>query len=330
MTEKGLAWCGKIMSLTPIDGADMIELADIVCGPGGRWKGVVRKGEFTADQLVEVYVQDALLPRDNPRFAFMEKRDWRIRMVRLKGVPSECLIMPWEQDFEPVVGTNITTVVGVQKYQREVPWHLAGDMAGPFPSFIPRTDEPNFQSVPHLVEALRGELVYATIKYDGSSGTAFWQDDALHVCSRNWDMKDKPGTVAWELARKYNLAKWMWQYDDYAIQYEMIGPKIQGNPLGLKEAEIRVFNVWSREINDYLGVTALREFCDYTGLPMVEVVWEGIFNPTDDEAIRKMAEQVYPNGKQAEGVVIRPIYGMRYMGERVSVKVINLLYKESR
>jgi len=29
MTNKGLAWCGKIVSLTPIENADLIEAADV-------------------------------------------------------------------------------------------------------------------------------------------------------------------------------------------------------------------------------------------------------------------------------------------------------------
>lgn len=330
MTNKGLAWCGKIMSLAPIENADLIEAADVVCGQGGRWAGVVRKGEFTEGQLVEVYVQDALLPRDNPRFAFMEKRDWRIRMVRLRGVPSECLIMPWEQDFPPVIGDNITDRVGVQKFEREVPMHLAGDIAGAWPSFIPKTDEPNFQSAPYLAEALRGHLCYATIKYDGSSGTAFWKDGELHVCSRNWELKDKPGTAAWELARKYDLARILSVYDDYAIQFEMLGPKIQKNPLGLKEPEIRVFNVWSFYLNDYLDLDGTRTFCTMTGLPMVDIVTEQDEFDLTNEELRKLAEQTYPNGRPAEGIVVRPVYRTRVLGERLSFKVINLLYREAK
>jgi RNA ligase (TIGR02306 family) len=329
MTE-GYAWCGKIVSLSLIDGADRIESAEVVCGPGGRWAGVVKKGEFSVGDLVEVYVQDALLPRDNQRFAFMENRGWRIRIACFKGAPSECLIMPWEQDFEPVVCDDITRRVGVKKFEREVPWFLAGDMAGSFPSFIPKTDEPNWQSVPHMVEALLGQPYYATIKYDGSSGTAYWADGALHVCSRDWELKDKQGTTAWELARKYDLARWLRDCDDYAIQFEMIGPKIQGNPLGLKSPEIRVFNVWSmHNEQEYGGMNDLVEFCTFTSLPMVEVVKQGVFNPGDDEAIRAMSSWKYPNGTQAEGVVVRPVYPIRVSGKRLSFKIINPAYKEA-
>lgn len=326
----GYAWCGKIVSLSVIDGADKIESAEVACGQGGNWTGVVKKGEFSTGDLVEVYTQDALLPRDDQRFAFMENRDWRIRIARFRGAPSECLIMPWKQDFDPVFGDDITERVGVKKFERKVPWFLSGDMAGPFPPFIPKTDEPNWQKVPHMVEGLRGHNYYATIKYDGSSGTAYWADGSLHVCSRNWELKDKPGVVAWELARKYDLARVLRDWDDYAIQFEMIGPKIQGNPLGLESPQIRVFNAWSmHNEREYCCVYDLMEFCKFTSLPMVEIVKSGVFDPLDNEAIRSMSSWKYPNGAQAEGVVVRPVFPMRVNGERLSFKIINPAYKES-
>jgi RNA ligase (TIGR02306 family) len=330
--NRGLAWCGKIIEINPIPGADLIEAATVVCGPGGRWQGVVKKGDFAENDFCEVYVQDALLPQIE-RFAFMEPRGWRIRMMRLKGVPSECLIMSWEQDFEPVIGDNITERVGVTKYEREVSLSLAGDQAGPFPGFIPKTDEPNFQGVTHLVNALYGREWYATLKYDGSSGTAYWKDGELHMCSRNHEMKDKPGTAVWELARKYNLAgvleKWASLGINLAVQFEMVGPKIQKNPLGLKETEIRIFNLytWGGPNAGYFGPDALTVFCDEHGLPMVDTVRQGEFFDLDSEALRKLAEQKYPNGRHAEGIVVRPRKEMRVLGERVSFKVINLLYR---
>lgn len=43
---------------------------------------------------------------------------------------------------------------------------------------------------------------------------------------------------------------------------------------------------------------------------------------------RKLAECKYANGRQAEGIVVRPLYPMRVGNERLSFKVLNLLYKE--
>lgn len=40
------SYLGKIMSLAPIMDADRIEAATVVAGIGGKWNGVVKKGEF--------------------------------------------------------------------------------------------------------------------------------------------------------------------------------------------------------------------------------------------------------------------------------------------
>lgn len=87
---EGLVYIGKILALHPIDGADRIQRAEVVCGKGGRWSGVVQKEQFHDGDPCQVYLQDTLLPH-LPEFAFMEPRGWRIRQMKFKGVPSECL-----------------------------------------------------------------------------------------------------------------------------------------------------------------------------------------------------------------------------------------------
>ena len=88
-----LAYVGQVITVYPIHGADRIESLEVVCGKGGRWRGTAKKSEFAVGELCEVYLQDALLPQTE-RYAFLEQRGWRVRMMRLRGVPSECLIMP--------------------------------------------------------------------------------------------------------------------------------------------------------------------------------------------------------------------------------------------
>ena len=140
---KALAIIGKIIATAPIDGADRIQQATVVCGTSGKWQGVVGK-DISIGDIVMVFLQDAILPPD-PRWAFMEKHHWRVRMARFKGVPSECLIVPDGSNMPP--GTDMTEALGVTKYEKPIPAGMAGDMVGAFPGFIPKTDETNFQAV---------------------------------------------------------------------------------------------------------------------------------------------------------------------------------------
>jgi RNA ligase (TIGR02306 family) len=114
-----------------------------------------------------------------------------------------------------------------------------------------------------------------------------------------------------------------------AIQAELVGPGIQKNPLGLQGVDIRVFNVYYIDERRYGNYAELVKVCNDLGLPMVELVYKGTFAWNTDEDLRHLAEGVvYKTGKPAEGVVIRPTTEMRISNERVSCKIINLLYKE--
>lgn len=322
-----LAYIGQVTHIYPIPGADFIESLEVVCGPGGRWRGTAKKGDFDPGDRCEVYLQDALLPQSE-RFAFLEARHWRIRMVRLKGVPSECLIMPLTDTTASLeVGVDITDLAGVTKYEKPLSANIGGDILGHFPSFVPKTDEPNFQRAPDLVAALQGRPFYATLKADGSSGTVFWDSDGtVHACSRNFELKERPDTAVWQLVARYNLAQ---QRLPLALQFEIVGPGVQKNRLGLKELELRLFNVWHIEQRRYLDFADMLAVARSLGLPVVDLVEVGeAFTLRDDEALRRYAERSYPNGATAEGVVIRPTQEMQVDGERLSFKVINLLYRD--
>lgn len=325
--NSGLVYIGKVNAIFPIPDADRIESLEVVCGTGGKWRGSAVKRQFQVGDLCEVYLQDSLVPHTE-RFAFMERRGWRVRMERQRGMPSECLIMPCETLGN--VGTDITEASGVTKYEKVMPANIGGDILGTFPSYIPKTDEPNFQRVPHLVEALIGQPWYATVKADGSSGTVFWQDGSIHGCSRNYELKDLPGTAVWQLIRRYKLDEHLAIFPDFVLQFEIVGPGIQGNPLGLKQVDLRLFNVYDKGQHEYVPLYEMVRLAHFLELPTVEIIETGeAFPAMTDDDLRKYAERTYQNGRKAEGIVIRSTGQTRVEGERLSFKVINLLYKEA-
>lgn len=317
----GLVYIGKIIEVKEIPGANKIEAVTAVCGAGGKWSGVVQKNQFVLGDLCEVYLQDSLLPK-TPEFSFMERHGWRIKMSRFLGVPSEALIMPLTIDG--YVGFDITDLVGVTKYEKPMPAYIGGDVLGNFPSFIPKTDEPNFQRVPEMVLALQGEKFYATIKMDGSSGTMYNHNEHFGVCSRNLELKQTNNNAFWRVASRYKDTL----PSGFAVQFEVVGPGIQGNPVGLKEVSMFAFNVYDIPNHEYFSFPNFRKFCYKHDIPMVPVIsWDSRLNLNDD-GLRNYAEQTYDNSKSAEGIVVRPMFEQRMpSGDRLSFKVINLLYK---
>lgn len=325
MAEK-LVYIGKIVDLQPIPNADKIVSATVVCGAGGKWVGVVGKEQFTVGDLCRVYLQDSLLPKTE-EFAFMEKQGYRVRIQRFRGVPSECLIMPLIADEGTYqVGDDITELADVTKYDKPLPASLQGVARGNFPSFIPKTDEPNFQTAEHLVQALYGLPYYITTKCDGSSATVYWHEGHFGVCSRNLELEESDTNIIWQLAKQHDLPAKM-AGTPIAIQWETCGPGIQGNPMGLSKPELFVFNAYDTELHQYYGAKALRAFCQVLELQMVPLIAsDSSFPYTTADELRKLAEGQCANGRQREGVVIRAQQETRVNGDRLSFKVINPLY----
>lgn len=319
-----LAVIGKITSLKPIPGADRIRHAEVDCGSSGKWSGVVGL-DIQLGELVTVFLQDAVLPADNERWEFMSRYNWRVRMARFKGVPSECVIIPGAPDLP--VGTDLTQALGVTKYNKPLPPALAGDAVGNFPGFIPKTDEPNFQTVDDVLTLIELSEWVATLKCDGTSCTA-WNDDAgeLHVASRNLELREfnanGAGNTYWRTARQYDLSKLP---AGHAIQFEIVGPGIQSNPMGLTQVEARAFTLhqFAGDMKGRCTHAEMQAAADAIGMPVAKVLMHGELGcvlTADD--LRGMADIKYDNGKPAEGIVIRATEGSW------STKVINLNYRD--
>ena len=327
--KPGMAYIGKILQLSDIPDADFILRADVVCGRGGKWSGVIRKGDAEEGDSVVVFMPDAIVPSDVPELAFMEKHKYRVRPMRLRGCPSEVLIMPVEaMNIEAEIGTDVTDLLGVLKYEKEIPLSLSGIMAGAFPSFIPKTDEPNFQAVPEMREALVGKECVITAKVDGSSQTFYHRDGHFGGCSRNWELRDTPAAAVWVIAHRYEIMDILAGMGNFAVQWEAVGPKIQGNPLELSQVEPRVFDVWDIDGQKHLDFQDTGGVALDLGLPTVQLDLMGTYRGYTDDNLRKLAEGTYESGRQREGIVVRPVREMRVQGERLSFKVKNLLYRE--
>lgn len=312
-----VAVVGMVTQLIPIPGADFIEQAIVDCGDAGEWSGVVAKGIGTGG-LVTVFLQDALLPDNDPRWDFMSRHKFRVRMARFKGIPSECVIIPGAPN-KPL-GFDLMEALGVTKYSKPLPSEMQGAAKGNFPPFIPKTDETNFQRVRGLQALMDGTDWYVTVKADGTSCTAYVDDQGLHVCSRNLELKEfddeGAGNLYWRTARKYGLEA---LESGLALQFEIIGPSVQANPMGLADIEIRVFTGFDIQTQKRLPWSELADVCSELKLPMASLVREGSGSLAVDE-LRDLSEITYPNGKPGEGVVIRS------QDSSWSFKVINLKY----
>jgi len=90
--QNSVCYVARIGEVKPIEGADNIELAVI-----GGWNCIVKKGEYTHRDLVVVATTDAVIPQelsDAMNVTNYLRKGQRVRTVKLRGVYSECLIIP--------------------------------------------------------------------------------------------------------------------------------------------------------------------------------------------------------------------------------------------
>jgi RNA ligase (TIGR02306 family) len=330
--QRALASIQRITSLTPIAGADRIELARVA-----GWQCVVKTGEFRAGELA-LYLELDAIPPELPAFSWLwqpkgqagvaRPDTFRIRTLRLRGTLSQGLLVRLEQVALGDVheGEDVTARLGVTKYEPPAPSGM-GDWRAPFPSLVPKTDELRVQAAPAVLDELRGKPFVATVKMDGTSATFVMVDGALHVCGRNHSIAEGEN-LYWYVAKKHRLAEAL-AGSALAVQGEVVGPGIQKNPAGLSDKSLFVFNVYDTRAGEHLGDAELRAFCATHGLTPVPVAFSGErFDETVDSLLTK-AEGVYPGtSHQREGIVVRPRVAQRsaVLGGRLSFKAISNRY----
>lgn len=95
------------------------------------------------------------------------------------------------------------------------------------------------------------------------------------VCSRNLELRfdpDSPGTF-WSVALKYDIIQKLADFGrSVAIQGELIGPGIQGNPYNLTEHDFYVYDIFDIEAQEYMLPNVVQSACRVFGLRNVPVL----------------------------------------------------------
>lgn len=340
----------KIEELTPIEGADNIEKARIK-----DWYCVVKKGEFKEGDACVYHEIDCFLPIIEP-YEFLRKgskpkkmlvdgkevEGFKLKTVKLRGVISQGLALPLKvltnYSIIPLsqtdIGDNVTEALGILKYEQPIPASLTGTMKGFFPSFLPKTDEERVQNIGEAIERNQEKLFYISEKLDGCSFTAYQYNGEFGVCSRNIELLETKDNTHWKIARKYNLIDII--SEGIAIQGEVVGSGIQGNPYKLNDQKLYIFNIFDIKEQKYFDFYELLTFCKDNNLTTVPII-------NSEFALNNSVENLLDiaNGKSVlnsdvirEGLVFRPlneeIEEVNGVRQRFSFKVISNEYLLNR
>jgi RNA ligase (TIGR02306 family) len=166
-----VCFVGKVTEIKPIEGADNIELV-VVNG----WNCISKKDENYVDQLVVIATTDAVIPQslsDEIGVTNYLRKGGRVRTIKLRGVYSECLIIPYAMDpkLTELEGKDMMEILGITKYEppvRQV--QLAGGRKVKYkdnPNFHVYYKFPNLKNVPGLFN--EDDIVEITRKIHGTN-----------------------------------------------------------------------------------------------------------------------------------------------------------------
>jgi RNA ligase (TIGR02306 family) len=329
-----------IKSIKNHNNADSLELLEVL-----GWQVVAKKGIHKEGDKVVFITIDTIVPRYSWSEFLVDQKNpdkpIRIKNIKLRGEYSSGLVIPLSEFPEQfaettVVGENLTELLGIQKYVKEIPANLSGETLGDFPTgIISKTDEDNGLNDPELVDRVLSHDDHITItqKLDGSSVTLIVENGELsQVCTRNLSKKETENNTFWKAARKLTIPK-NWTG---VIQGELCGNGIQRNQLKLQDVKIFVFQI--SQDRKYMNYEDMKSFCENSlhcdVVPLVvkfEVdatikLWT---NPL--QKLQELADQQkYPSGLDGEGIVVRPSsYPRSYSSRRpLGFKLINRNYKD--
>jgi RNA ligase (TIGR02306 family) len=265
-----MATVRRIDAINPIPDADAIEVATV-----GGWRVVVKKGEFAVGDLAVYCEIDSWIPIEVAPFLQKGDRGYeyegvignRLKTVKLRGQLSQGLLLPVADRFEDKVvlsaidsttfieGDDVSEALNIRKWEAPIPAQLAGEVRGAFPGFIPKTDQERVQNLTteYVEWQAAGAEWEVTEKLDGSSMTVYVMGDDVGVCSRNLNLRETPGNSLWSVARRNELMdKIQHTKRNLALQGELIGEGIQGNPYRIRGQEFYLFDIYDIDAGRYL------------------------------------------------------------------------------
>jgi len=244
--QNSVCFIAKINEVKAIEGADNIEQVVV-----GGWNAITKKGEFKVGDETIIATTDAVIPEtlsEDMGVTNYLRKGSRVRTVKLRGVYSECLIIPMKYlsgrttmgDWDLKAGSDCMGFLGITKYEPPVKQiQLASGRK------IKWRDNQNFHiyyKFPNLknVEGMFTEQdeVQITRKIHGTnarygivkkSKLSFWDKvkkflriaDALvdyeyiygsHNCEKGSDSQGFYSTDVWRtIAEKYDIKAKLWQ-----------------------------------------------------------------------------------------------------------------------
>jgi len=357
--QNSVCFVAKIKEVKEIQGADNIELVTIE-----GWGSIVQKGKHKEGDLAVVATVDAVIPQDLSDAINVTnylRNGQRVRTVKLRGVYSECLIIPVAENglYE---GKDMMDALKIYKYEPPaVQVQLASGKKIRYhqnPNFLVYHKFPNIKNVSGMFN--EEDYVQITRKLHGTNARfgivkkkklSLWDrikkffglaDEWInyeyvygsHNVEKGSDSQGFYNTDVWRtVADKNHFKDILW---DMAKSWESIGSGLvmygeiygagiqKGYDYGLTDIQFAAFDFMMD--GGYMNVDFVKASCDVYSIPHVPILYDGLWSQEIQDSF------VFNNNIEGtkvphEGIVVKHISGKR---EKIA-KVINpdyLIYSE--
>jgi RNA ligase (TIGR02306 family) len=360
--QNSVCFIARINEIKPIEGADNIEQGVI-----GGWNCIIKKGDYKVDDLVAIATTDAVIPQglsDAMNVTNYLRKGQRVRTVKLRGVYSECLVIP--NQFLPIgyneEGKDLMETLNIFKYEppavqvqlssgRKIKYHQN-------PNFGIYYKFPNIKNVQGMFDEF--DEVEVTRKIHGTNARygivkkrklSIW-DKVKRFFGNKWvdyeyvygshnvekgsDSQGFYDTDVWKtIAEKYNIREKLWDLfkslqDVYeigsgiVIYGEIYGPGIQKN-YDYSLKEIEYAGFDVTINGEYKPCSTSFMYHNMLGLNYVPVLE---FNNWSEDLLTKYTfDKIEGTKVPHEGIVIKKVDGNRHK----VAKIINpdyLIYGE--
>lgn len=339
--ERELVTIRNVNNLTPIEGADFIELAHI-----DGWQVICKKGSLEVGKPCVYFEIDSFLPIEN-RYEFLRKSSYkndkvmgegfRIKTMKMRGVISQGLALPLSEfpEITEFMSIPLTQLLKVKKWDKELssptkktkssnrfekylykyfPFYkkLKGYFRfdNSFPThLISKTSAVRIQNIRNVTDIK--QIYEQTLKLHGTSLTVIKKNNKPIICSRNQHInpKDKSNIYLIEGMKVFNKIKG-WD-GDIAIQGELCGPSINSNTNHFNEKRFFVFNIKSLDDNNnnYFDHESRDIFCNMFNLEAIPLL--NTHYSLENKNVETVLEEANVlksfNSTDAEGFVLKPI-----------------------
>ena len=209
--QNSVCYIARINEIKVIPNADNIEQAVV-----GGWNCIIQKGQYTEGGLVAVATTDAVIPQelsDAMNVTNYLRKGQRVRTVKLRGVYSECLIIPIKYLNLPYTKTKIAAfkegddmmeALGITKYEPPVKQvQLASGRK------IRWQDNPNFH-------------IYYKFPNIKNVPGIFTEDDVVEITRKLHGTNARFGIVKKNKLSVWDRIKMFFNFADEFVEYEFV------------------------------------------------------------------------------------------------------------